>query len=43
MVKQGQLIAVQRDFGEPITIVLSEKVKNDAGTTLPNHGEKGDD
>jgi len=42
MVKQGQLIAVQRDFGEPITIVLSERVKNDAGTALPNQGETGD-
>jgi len=27
MIKRGSLIAVQRDFGEPITLVLSDKVK----------------
>ncbi len=43
MIKQGHLIAVQGDFGEPITMVLSERAKEIAGTVFPNQGETGDD
>ncbi len=43
MIKQGHLIAVQRDFGEPITMVLSERAKDETGAAPTNQGEKADE
>jgi segregation and condensation protein A len=43
MVKQGHLIAVQRDFGEPITVVLSERSEDNAGGAQTSHGEGEND
>ena len=43
MVKRGRLAAVQGDFGQPITLVLSDKVKNIQEDTPPQSGDPEND
>lgn len=43
MIKRGRLIAVQRDFGEPITLVLPDKVERGPEANPPEKGDPGHD
>lgn len=41
MIKQGQLIAVQKDYADPISLVLSKEVVKDSDNDPPEEGAPG--